>query len=92
MEPSSGGQPGRSRRPSRRALLLAGLAGGTGVAAVPVTELIRGLTQPAADFDDGIIARTYSFNAGWLFGGRRPGAGQLAAVVRGDELLQRQVL
>ena len=76
MEPSSGEQPGRSHRPSRRALLLAGLAGGAGVAAAPVTELIRGLVRPAVDADDRIIARTYSFNAGWLFGEYADGSDQ----------------
>ena len=67
MKSSSGDDHGQSGGPSRRALLLAGLAGTAGIAALPATELVRDLAAADGDTDPGPAAREYAFNQGWLF-------------------------
>ena len=77
MEPSTGEGRAVWHRPSRRALLLAGLAGGVGAAAVPVTDLLRGLARDHADSEADFVAQEYSLNSGWLFREFANGADQV---------------
>ncbi|MGO9783221.1 MAG: glycoside hydrolase family 2 protein [Streptosporangiaceae bacterium] len=77
----------RSSGPSRRTLLLGGLAGAAGGAAIPLA-LGRNGAQPDGDADDGpawehpaartypVTSRTFPFNTGWLFGEYTPGSEQ----------------
>lgn len=76
----------KSRGPSRRTLLLGGLAGAAGAAAIPLALGRDGAAQPDGDSDDGpawerpaartypVTSRTSPFNTGWLFGEYTPGS------------------
>ena len=88
--PAETAEPPAGRRgPSRRTLLIGGLAGAAGAAAIPLA-LNRGGTPGGAigDIDDGrgwehlpvrrtpVTARQYPFNTGWVFGAYNGGSDQ----------------
>jgi beta-galactosidase len=68
---------GGGRGLSRRVLLGAGLAGGAGIAALPLLTAASGRTP--ADVPAAAPADGSSFNAGWLFGGEYTSGSERAA-------------
>ena len=66
MEFPGEGEPSARPRVPRRSLLQAGLAGGVGVATVPVIALVDTLTKSASLQPSNV---SYPLNSDWLFGG-----------------------